>query len=65
MKSQPWDEPPERYIDPVKVYCSKCDRRFDEDKVECTGISEDDMGRDRLAFICPDCGTSQESFRYG
>lgn len=63
---QPWDVPPEKYEEPpVRVLCPDCDMRFDEDKVECTGICEDDQGRDRLSFICPRCNNEQESFRYG
>jgi len=62
----PWDIPPEKYEEPsVNVFCGDCDERFDEDKVEFTGICEDDQGRDRMSFICPRCGKDQTSFRYG
>ena len=49
----------------ITVRCPDCDQQFDENKVEYLGISEDIMGRDRMAFVCPTCGRDQESFRYG
>jgi hypothetical protein len=41
------------------------DEHFDENRIEFLGISEDIMGRDRLAFVCPKCKKDQESYRYG
>ena len=49
---------------PISVRCPNCDEHFDENKVEFLGISEDIMGRDRLAFVCPKCKKEQESYRY-
>lgn len=37
---------------------------YSEETVEYLGISEDDFGRDRMRFVCPQCGKEQESFRY-
>ena len=49
----------------IKVRCSKCKKDFDEKKVEFVGIKEDIQGRDLLTFVCPDCGNTCESYRFG
>ena len=45
------------------VMCLRCHKKFEEEKVEFLGISEDEFGRDRMQFRCPACRTEQESFR--
>ena len=50
---------------PIYVTLSCNGDRVDEKNVEFVDISEDFEGRDRLTFVCPDCGENHTSFRLG
>lgn len=39
--------------------------RVDEEEIEFENIEEDFQGADVLTFICPRCGESHKSRRYG
>ena len=57
-----WNQRPQE-LNPIKVYCEKCDRWINENAVEFNGIEEDIQGKDVLSFGCPHCGTRQKSWR--
>ena len=50
---------------PIVVFCFKCSEWIAESDTKFKGIEEDFQGRDLLTFVCPDCKTSQKSFRVG
>ena len=37
-----------------KVYCSKCEQWYGDSNIEFLNIEEDEMGRDKLTFKCPE-----------
>lgn len=49
----------------IKVNCSKCKQMVDEQDTTFVNIEEDFEGHDVLTFVCPICGTTQKSKRYG
>ena len=50
---------------PIEVFCTKCSEWVEEADTEFENIEEDFRGRDLLTFKCPDCKTSQQSYRLG
>ena len=50
---------------PIEVFCAKCSEWVEEVDTEFENIEEDFQGRDLLTFKCPDCKTSQKSYRLG
>lgn len=49
----------------IQVYCNGCDTYHNENNVQASDISSDDMGRDILTFKCPSCGKDTDSLRMG
>lgn len=56
----------EKLPDRVIYVTKSCNHeRIDEEEVEMLNISEDEHGRDVVAFECPDCGETHTSLRIG
>lgn len=49
----------------INVILSCTGEYCDEKDVEFVDISEDIQGRDRLTFVCPECGETHTSYRLG
>ncbi len=50
---------------PIVVFCKKCNEWMAEADTRFKGIEEDFQGRDLLTFVCPNCRTTQKSYRVG
>ena len=53
---------PQRFI---LVFCKKCSEWMGENETKFEGNEEDFQGRNLLTFKCPDCKTTQKSYRLG
>ncbi len=49
----------------IQVYCSHCSMWINEETTKFVNIEEGMQGEDKLTFICPDCGQTSTSRRYG
>lgn len=49
----------------VKVVLSCNGDYVNEDEVEFLDICEDFQGRDKVTFVCPECGETHTSYRLG
>lgn len=49
----------------ITVRCGSCGETFPEDAVEIDDIEEGSRGEDIVTFICPHCGETTKSRRYG
>lgn len=54
-----------QYQKKIQVRCGHCKMWINEDKTEFVNIEEDMQGADILTFVCPDCGQTSKSRRYG
>ena len=54
-----------RHFHPIVVFCKKCNEWIAENETKFEGIEEDFQGKDILTFGCPDCKTTQKSYRMG
>jgi hypothetical protein len=55
----------EKYEPPITVILTCTGERVKESEVEFADISEDDLGRDVLVFVCPRCQKVHKSLRFG
>jgi len=53
------------YKKKVQVHCKYCDSWINEEKTKFVNIEEGMQGEDILTFVCPDCGQTSTSKRYG
>ena len=54
-----------KYRKRIQVFCSHCKMWINEEDVKFINIEEDIQGADILTFVCPDCGQTSKSRRYG
>lgn len=53
------------YYREIKVVLSCTGDYVNEKDVEFVDISEDIQGRDKMTFVCPECGEQHTSYRLG
>lgn len=56
--------PDELKVPKIYVMCAICGTRYEEDKIEITGIEENLQGQDVVSFECPNCGEDVRSVRF-